>query len=30
MLCLRYQNSIVDAVADLGKIEEIGQVFDGF
>jgi type I restriction enzyme R subunit len=30
LLRLRYQNSIADAVADLGKPEEIGQLFSGF
>ena len=30
LLCIRYQNSIADAVADLGKPEEIGQLFAGF
>jgi type I restriction enzyme R subunit len=30
LLRLRYQNSIADAVADLGKPEEIGQLFAGF
>ena len=30
LLRLRYVNSIADAVADLGKPEEIGQVFVGF
>ena len=30
LLRLRYQNSIADAVADLGKPEEIGKVFAGF
>ena len=29
-LRLRYHDSIADAVADLGKPEEIGQVFSGF
>ncbi len=27
---VKYNNSIADAVADLGKPEEIGQVFTGF
>lgn len=30
LLRLRYQNSIADAVADLGRLEEIGQLFAGF
>lgn len=30
LLRLRYQNSIADAVADLGRPEEIGLVFAGF
>ncbi|TVS05873.1 MAG: DEAD/DEAH box helicase [Cyanobium sp. PLM2.Bin73] len=30
LLRLRYHNSIADAVADLGKPEEIGQLFAGF
>ena len=30
LLRLRYQNSIADAVADLGKPEDIGQLFSGF
>lgn len=30
LLRLRYHNSITDAVADLGRPEEIGQVFAGF
>jgi type I restriction enzyme, R subunit len=30
LLRLKYHNSIADAVADLGKPEEIGQVFSGF
>jgi type I restriction enzyme R subunit len=30
LLRLRYQNSIADAVADLGKPEEINQLFAGF
>ena len=30
LLCLKYHDSIVDAVADLGKPEEIGKVFSGF
>ncbi len=30
LLRIRYQNSIADAVADLGKPEEIGQLFAGF
>jgi type I restriction enzyme R subunit len=30
LLRLKYQNSIADAVADLGKPEEIGRVFAGF
>jgi type I restriction enzyme R subunit len=30
LLRLRYQNSIADAVADLGKPEEIGLLFSGF
>ena len=30
LLKLKYRDSIADAVADLGKPEEIGQVFTGF
>jgi type I restriction enzyme R subunit len=30
LLRLRYRDSIVDAVADLGKPEEIGKLFTGF
>ena len=30
LLRLKYQNSIADAVADLGRPEEIGKVFAGF
>lgn len=30
LLKLKYHNSIADAVADLGKPEQIGQVFTGF
>jgi type I restriction enzyme R subunit len=30
LLQLRYQNSIADAVADLGKPEDINQLFSGF
>jgi type I restriction enzyme R subunit len=30
LLRLRYQNSIADAIADLGKPEEIGQLFASF
>ena len=30
LLKLKYHNSITDAVADLGRPEEIGQVFAGF
>ena len=30
LLRLRYHNSIADAVADLGKAEQIAQVFSGF
>ena len=30
LLKLRYDNAIADAVADLGRPEEIGQVFSGF
>jgi type I restriction enzyme R subunit len=30
LLKLKYQNSIADAVADLGKPDEIGKVFAGF
>ena len=30
LLRLKYQNSIADAVADLGKPEEIGKVFVSF
>ena len=30
LLRLRYQHSITDAVPDLGKPEEIGQLFAGF
>jgi len=29
LLRLKYHDSIADAVADLGKREEIGQVFSG-
>jgi type I restriction enzyme R subunit len=29
-LKLKYHNAIADAVADLGKPEEIGRVFAGF
>jgi type I restriction enzyme R subunit len=27
---LKYHDSIADAVAELGKLEEIGRVFSGF
>ena len=30
LLRLKYQNSIADAVADLGKPDEIGGAFAGF
>lgn len=30
LLKLKYHNSIADAVADLGKPEDIGRVFSGF
>jgi len=30
LLRLKYRDSIADAVADLGKPEEIGRAFDGF
>lgn len=30
LLKLKYNNAIADAVADLGKPEEIGKVFAGF
>jgi len=30
LLRLRYSNSISDAIADLGKPEEIGSIFAGF
>ena len=30
LLRLKYHNSIADAVADLGKPEDIGKVFAGF
>jgi type I restriction enzyme R subunit len=30
LLKLRYNNAIADAIADLGKPEEIGKVFAGF
>lgn len=30
LLRLKYRNSIPDAIRDLGKPEEIGQVFSGF
>jgi type I restriction enzyme R subunit len=30
LLRLKYHDSIADAVADLGKPEEIGRVFAGF
>mgnify|MGYP001376758395 CR=1 FL=1 len=30
LLRLKYHNSIADAVADLGRAEEIGKVFSGF
>ena len=30
LLRLKYQDSIADAVADLGKPEEIGRIFAGF
>jgi type I restriction enzyme R subunit len=30
LLRLKYHNSIADAVADLGKPDEIGKVFAGF
>ncbi|CBE69249.1 Type III restriction enzyme, res subunit (fragment) [Candidatus Methylomirabilis oxygeniifera] len=30
LLRLKYHNSIADAVADLGRPDEIGRVFTGF
>ena len=30
LLRLEYRSSIADALADLGRAEEIGQVFTGF
>ena len=30
LLRLKYHDSIADAIADLGKAEEIGKVFVGF
>jgi type I restriction enzyme, R subunit len=30
LLRLKYHNSIADALADLGRAEDIGQVFAGF
>jgi type I restriction enzyme, R subunit len=30
LLRLKYHNSLADAVADLGKPEEIGEIFAGF
>lgn len=30
LLRLKYQNSIADAVLDLGRPEDIGQLFAGF
>ena len=30
LLRLKYHNSIADALLDLGRAEEIGQVFAGF
>jgi len=30
LLRLKYHNSIADALADLGRAEEIGKVFAGF
>ena len=30
LLRLRYNNSIADAITDLGRPEEIGSVFSGF
>lgn len=30
LLRLKYQNSLVDAIADLGRPEEIGRIFAGF
>jgi len=30
LLHLKYQDSIADAVADLGRPDEIGKVFSGF
>ena len=30
LLRLKYHDSIADAVADLGKPEEIGRIFSGF
>ena len=30
LLKLKYNNAIADAVADLGKPEELGRIFTGF
>jgi type I restriction enzyme R subunit len=30
LLKLKYNNAIADAVADLGRPEEIGNIFSGF
>jgi len=30
LLRLKYHNSIADALADLGRADEIGQIFAGF
>jgi type I restriction enzyme R subunit len=30
LLRLKYHNSIADAVADLGRADEIGAIFSGF
>jgi type I restriction enzyme R subunit len=30
LLRLRYNNSIADAIADLGRPDEIGEMFSGF
>ena len=30
LLRLKYHNSIADAVADLGRAEDIGRIFAGF
>jgi type I restriction enzyme R subunit len=30
LLLLKYHNAIADAIADLGRPEEIGNIFSGF